>query len=268
MCCVFLYCLLSLCLKENFHVGIDKVFEFEKERAIQVWNNIRVKKWRQNCKKIWVNYPFKNIRAITHTNYRCCFDCHHQTATRRYQDHIISELFEFQKPFHYTVNNKTTLTPIYSSFFNSAVNSVPHHKSHRQSRGGFSAPDTWSGSIKRLGWPHRRWTVKEQAQNSAGTHTSCLQLLKRVRPACGWSKGTRKHFTPWVTMKHTSVCLNPRAKTKQAHICMVKAQESNCFCQSRVQCRGEQQINVSLWIWKEVWETLYYIYLYLVYRYN
>jgi len=131
------------------------------------------------------------------------------------------------------------LSPVYSSFFNSAVNSVPHHKGHGQFGRGFSAPDTWWGSIKRLGWPHRRWwTVKEQAQNSAGTHMSCLQLLKRVRPACGWSKGTGKHFTPWVTMKHTSLCLNPRAKTKQAHICMVNAQESNWLCQSRVQCWG------------------------------
>ncbi len=80
---------------------------------------------------------------------------------------------------HFTIRSTTQLHwPLVTQAL-SAVNSVPHHKDiDRQSGGGFTAPDTWSGSIKRLGWPHRRWTVKAQAQNSAGTHTSCLQLLK------------------------------------------------------------------------------------------
>ncbi len=137
-----------------------------------------------------MSYPFKNISHNTYyiINVVLIVNRHLPGNTE-----IISDLFEYQKPFHYMVNNTTALTPDHSGSFNSmlnnsAVNSVPHHKDiDRQSGGGFTAPDTWSGSIKRLGWPHRRWTVKAQAQNSAGTHTSCLQLLKsQWSPTCVW----------------------------------------------------------------------------------
>lgn len=79
--------------------------------------------------------------------------------------------------------------------FNSAINSLPHLKGHRQFRGVFTALDTWSGSIKMA-----RLATQEVDCKRAGPEcirdTYELFTVSGVSPECGWSKGTRKHFTP------------------------------------------------------------------------
>ncbi len=43
------------------------------KKFIQVWNYLRVSKWRQNF-HFWVNYPFK-VQYVVHSEMLVCFPC-------------------------------------------------------------------------------------------------------------------------------------------------------------------------------------------------
>lgn len=141
-------------------------------------------------------------------DYRCSFDCH-QTATRKYWDRIrpiwISKAISLHGQQHIYADPWSLRLYQFCSKF-----SCTPQRSKTIQRGFLHCP----GHLVRI---HKMaWLATQEADcKRAGPEFSRdTYKLFTVRPVCGWSKDTRKHFTPWVTMKHTSACVNPRARTK------------------------------------------------------